>query len=153
MIRLGQVLTSLAVSTAIVSVSLAQPPASRNPGQNPPAQPPAAKANPRKSIVHHYPYPYPGHYHGDQNAGYRNPGHVGRFLEYYPPGNQFQNSGNSGQDPVKVANFGGGGVPDRNEQLQAQQIGISRYNAIQGHIDRMAQPYIGYGVGYFGGAY
>jgi hypothetical protein len=115
-----------------------------------PAQP-QAQAPRRRSIVHHYPYPYPGYYHGDLTAGWRNPGGVGRYGEFYPPGNQFQV--NPAQDPVKVATFGGGGIPDRNEQLQAQQIGIQRYNSIQGHIDNMARPYIGYGVGFFGGAY
>jgi hypothetical protein len=107
----------------------------------------------RRSIVHHYPYPYPEYYHGDQTAGFRNPGGVGRYLEYYPVGDQFQANVDRGEDPVRVAGFGGGGIPDRNEQLQAQQIGIQRYNAIQGHIDNMARPYIGYGVGFFGGAY
>ena len=32
--------------------------------------------------------PYPT---GDDQWGYRNPGNVGRFKEYYPPGNRFQN--------------------------------------------------------------
>jgi hypothetical protein len=103
----------------------------------------------RQSIVHHYPYPYPGAYHGDSSGGFRNPGGTGRFLEYYPPGNQFQLA--TQQDVVRVAKFGGGGIPDRNEQLAAQQVGISRYNAIQGHIDNMARPAFGYG--FFGGMY
>jgi hypothetical protein len=101
----------------------------------------------RRSIVHHYAYPYPEYYHGDATGGFRNPNGAGRYIEYYPPGNQFQV--NAGTDPVKVATFGGGGVPDRNEQLAAQQIGINRYNAIQGHIDNMARP--AFGVGFFGG--
>jgi hypothetical protein len=46
-----------------------------------------------------------------------------------------------------VAKFGVGGYPSRAEQLQAQQVGISRYNSIQGHIDRMAMPRFGYGFG------
>ena len=40
-----------------------------------------------------------------------------------------------------------GGYPSRSEQLAAQQVGISRYNSIQRHIDRMAMPRFGYGFG------
>jgi hypothetical protein len=103
----------------------------------------------RRSIVHHYPYPYPGYYHYEETAGFRNPGNVGRHAEYYYPGEQFQVQG----DPVKVAQFGVGGYPSRSEQLAAQQVGISRYNSIQQHIDNYARPVWGYGfgVGGFGG--
>jgi len=103
----------------------------------------------RRSIVHHYPYPYPGYYHGDDTGGFRNPGGVGRHAEYYPPGNEFQIQG----DPVRVARFSEGGYPSRSEQLAAQQVGISRYNSIQRHIDSYAMPHWGYGfgVGGFGG--
>ena len=75
---------------------------------------------------------------------------MGKFAEYYPPGNQFQVQG----DPVRVAQFGvGGGYPSRAEQRDAQRIGISRYNSIQNHIDNYARPSFGYGfgVGGFGG--
>jgi len=103
----------------------------------------------RRSIVQHYPYPYPGYYNNDDTAGFRNPGGVGRHAEYYLPGDRFQTEG----DPVRVAKFGVGGYPSRAEQMHAEQIGISRYNSIQGHIDRMATPQFGYGfgVGGFGG--
>lgn len=100
----------------------------------------------RKSIVHHYPYPYASYYHGDQSAGYRNPGNQGRFLEYYPPGNQFQEN----NDPVRPAHFDTG-FGNRSEQLASQQVGIARYNSIQGHIDSYARPMMG--VGFFGGFY
>ena len=100
----------------------------------------------RRSIVHHYPYPYPEYYHGDQTAGFRNPGGQGRFLEYYPAGNKFQESG----DPVRVAKFDTG-FGNRQEQLQSIQIGVSRENAIMNHIDSYARP--SFGVGYFGGFY
>ncbi len=112
-------------------------------------RPQAYQPQRRRSIVHHYPYPYPGYYNNDETAGFRNPGGVGRYAEYYPPGNQFQVQG----DPVRVAQFGVGGYPSRAEQLQAQQIGISRYNSIQNHIDNYARPMYGYGfgVGGFGG--
>ncbi len=115
----------------------------------------AAELHPprRRSIVHHYPYPYPGYYHGDQSAGFRNPGGVGRYLEYYPAGNKLQQGG---VDPVKTARFDqGGGAPDRAEQIAAQQVGIRKENAIMNHIDNYARPSYGYGfgAGYFGGFY
>jgi hypothetical protein len=101
-------------------------------------------------VVHHYPYPYPGYYHNDQSAGFRNPSGVGRHAEYYPAGDRFQVE----NDPVRVAKFDqGGGAPDRAEQLAAERIGIQRANSIQGHIDGYARPAFGYGwgVGGFGG--
>ena len=103
----------------------------------------------RRSIVQHYAYPYPGYYNEDSSGGFRNPGNVGRHAEYYYPGEQFQVQ----SDPVKVAQFGVGGYPSREEQLAAQRIGISRYNSIQGHIDNMARPVwgMGFGAGGFGG--
>jgi hypothetical protein len=104
----------------------------------------------RRSVVHHYPYPYPGYYHGDQSAGFRNPSGVGRHAEYYPAGDRFQVE----NDPVKVAKFDqGGGAPDRAEQLAAERVGIQRANSIQRHIDSYARPAFGYGfgVGGFGG--
>jgi hypothetical protein len=112
-------------------------------------QPRAHRPIRRRSIVHHYPYPYPGYYHGDDSAGFRNPGGVGRHAEYYPPGDRFQVE----QDPIRVARFNEGGYPSRSEQLAAQQVGIQRYNSIQNHIDNYARPYFGYGfgVGRFGG--
>ncbi len=112
-------------------------------------RPQAHQPQRRRSIVHHYPYPYPSYYYGDQTAGFRNPGGVGRYPEYYPPGDRFQVQ----QDPVRVARFSEGGYPSRAEQLAAQQVGIARYNSIQQHIDRYAVPYYGYGfgVGRFGG--
>ena len=108
----------------------------------------------RRSVVHHNPYPYPNFYESDETAGFRNPGGVGHFREYYPVGNQFQ-AGRE-QDPVRVARFDqGGGAPDRAEQLQAEALGIAKYNSIQGHIDNYARPFYGYGfgVGAFGGFY
>jgi hypothetical protein len=100
----------------------------------------------RRSIVHHYPLPYPEYYHGDATGGFRNPGGVGRHLEYYPPGNQFQERG----DPVRVAGFDQG-FGNRAEQLQSLQVGVQRENAIMNHIDSMARP--AFGVGFFGGMF
>jgi len=112
-------------------------------------QPHAHYPQRRRSIVHHYPYPYPGAYYNDDTAGFRNPGNVGRHAEYYLPGDRFQVE----QDPVRVAKFNQGGYPSRSEQLAAEQVGIQRYNSIQGHIDRYASPRFGYGFGMggFGG--
>ena len=106
-------------------------------------QPQAYVPQRRRSIVHHYPYPYPGYYSQDDTAGFRNPGGVGKYAEYYPPGNQFQVQG----DPVKVAKFDQGGYPSREQQMEAQRLGISRYNSIQNHIDNYARPCFGFGFG------
>src|SRR5438309_2282748 len=84
-------------------------------------RPQAHQPQRRRSIIHHYPYPYPGAYHNDDTAGFRNPGGVGRYAEYYPPGDRFQVEG----DPVRVAQFGVGGYPSQADQRAAQQLGIS----------------------------
>ncbi|HMB08110.1 MAG TPA: hypothetical protein VKP69_30815 [Isosphaeraceae bacterium] len=158
--RLHRVAAALVLSGTLVPAASAQssPPSAVQSASTPGARAaPAAATAPaqtpsrRRSIVHHYPYPYPSFYDTDATAGFRNPGGTGRYLEYYPPGNQFQID--QARDPVKVATFGQGGIPDRADQLAAQQIGIQRYNAIQNHIDNYARPYWGYGfgVGYFGG--
>ena len=139
-----------ATLTLTVAVSLAafgqapDPPAGRAEPNTPLAL--AAELHPprRRSIVHHYPHPYPEYYHGDQTAGFRNPGGVGRYIEYYPPGDKFQEN----NDPVQAARFDTG-FGNRSEQIQAQQVGIQRENAIMNNIDRMAAPRLG--VGYFGG--
>jgi hypothetical protein len=72
---------------------------------------------------------------------------------WYPPGNQYQSD--NGRDPVRVANFFGSpnATPTFQESIAAQQMGVAKYNALQQHIDRMARPYLGYGlgVGSFGG--
>ena len=154
MIGLRRVASALVVSSAVVGIAVAQAPPTPSPsgaeaGANQP-RPAAAKPQlhpKRRSIVHHYPYPYPGYYSNDQTAGYRNPGGAGRYAEYYPPGNQFQVE----QDPVRVATFDRGGGPNWDEQRAAQQVGIARYNSIQQSIDRYAAPR--FGVGYFGGFY
>lgn len=106
----------------------------------------------RRSIVHHYPYPYPNYYTSDQSGGFRNPGGVGRYSEYYPPGDRFQ-AGGGGVDPVRVATFDRGGGPTLADQRAAQQIGIQRDAVLQRHMDNFARPFFGYGygVGFFGG--
>jgi hypothetical protein len=164
-------LVPLAAGTLVASV-LAQAPATSRPAaptptparpavtnaqpgrQAVPAPRPAAPKARRRSIVHHYPYPYPGYYHSDPGAGWRNPGGVGRYSEYYSSYGPYQMT-QPERDPVRVATFGDGGIPDRDEQMRAVQIGAMRNNSIQQHIDNYARPYYGYGfgVGYFGGFY
>lgn len=121
-------------------------------GRAPDVRPQSMYPQRRRSIVQHYPYPYPGAYHGDATGGFRNPGGVGRYAEYYPPGDRFQSGGT---DPVKVARFDqGGGAPDRQEQIQAYNAGTARYNAIQRHIDSYGnRMFFGFGMGMggFGG--
>lgn len=95
------------------------------------------------SVLRHKPWPYAP----KDSWGFRNPGGVGRVAEYYPPGNTFQND----SPKSTVAQIGNGGQPDRNEQLASQAVGIARYNALQGHIDRYGHP-MGFGFGFgFGG--
>jgi hypothetical protein len=163
----GRLAAALALSGALPLFSYAQAPPAPAPPSPPstnpspsavrPAQPGALSAQAqnkaasqpryrRRSIVQHYPYPYPDYYHGDQQAGFRNPGGVGRYMEYYPPGNQFQVA----NDPVRVAHFDTG-PGNRQEQFQSLQIGVQRDNAIMNHIDRYARPY--FGIGFFGGFY
>jgi len=139
----------LALALGLTATAQAQtPPPSPTPAA-PAARPPA-----KRSIVHYaYPYPYPGNSRVDMSRGsYRNPGGVGRYNEYYGPGSPLLIE--PGRDPVRTATFDNGvGVPDRAEQLAAQQIGIARASALQQHIDSYAHPYWGYGFGFgaFGG--
>src|SRR3954454_17279132 len=116
-----------------------QVPARANPVPGPRRIAPTQAPSYRRSVVHHNPYPYPNYYQNDETAGFHNPGGVGRYREYYPLGDKFQIDG--ARDPVQVARFDqGGGAPDRAEQLQAESLGIAKYNSIQGHIDNYARP-------------
>jgi len=179
MTRLPQIAAALIVAGAFAPFATAQaPPAPRSPAPAAPRVAPAEAREPvrgraaeraalmspptyRRSVVHRYTYPPSAtpeptesrsasayEQTDPKSAGYRNPGGVGRYLEYYPPGNEFQ----AERDPVRVAQFGGGGVPDRDAQRAAQEVGIQRSNSIQGHIDSYARPYgYGFGFGAFGG--
>lgn len=177
MARLPQIAAAVIVAGAFMPFATAQaPPAPSSPAPAAPRVTPAAPRQPaqaraatsprpasRRSVVHRYAYPpseTPARTESrsasayeqtdTRSAGYRNPGGVGRYLEYYPPGNEFQEE----RDPVRVARFGSGGVPDQADQRAAQQVGIQRYNSIQGHIDSYARPYgfgYGFGFGAFGG--
>lgn len=162
MAPLHRLTSTLFVASALAVPAIGQtPPATTQPAAGAQANSPRPAAAPtqaqtlrRRSIVHHYPYPYPSYYYNDETAGFRNPGGLGRYREYYPPRDRFQNQG-AAVDPVRVATFDQGGGPTLADQRAAQQIGIQRENAIQQHIDSYARPYFGYGygVGYFGGFY
>ena len=140
---------ALSVSGLTVALCQAQPPAANSTtASSRPSSGMSQSANRRRSIVHHYPLPYPEYYHGEASAGFRNPGGTGRFLEYYPPGDQFQQP----SDRVRVAKFDQGAPgTGRADQFQALQVGVQRQNSIQQHIDNYARP--AFGVGYFGGFY
>lgn len=109
----------------------------------------------RRSSVHYNPYPYPGAYADDSRAGFRNPGGVGRGLMWYPANNQF--SGDTGRDPVRVAQFmnSPSPFPTFSENIAAQQLGVAKNSALQQSIDNYARPFFPYGLGmgYFGGFY
>jgi hypothetical protein len=116
-----------------------QPPPTRAPRPAAPRQVAQNYSEPDSILAHRS-----WSYRSNDTYGFRNPGGVGRVAEYYPPGDRFQND-----NPRHVtAQIGNGGQPDRNEQLQAQMVGVQRYNALQSHIDRYGAPFgFGYGFG------
>lgn len=93
------------------------------------------------------PYSYRSHAPANQEAGFRNPGGVGRRAEYYPPGDQFQVQVPT-TAPHVTARIGLGGVPDRNEQLRSQSVGTAYYGMLQNHIDMYGSPRFGFGFGF-----
>ncbi len=131
---------------------IAQSPATPNPPQTPtqsPASLGAVTYDPAEaSILRHRAWHedfMPNQNAG--NSGYRNPGNVGRYAEYYPPGNQFQNPQQAGSQHI-TAKIGLGGVPDRAEQIASYNAGTARYSAIQTHIDNYGRPMRGFGFGF-----
>jgi hypothetical protein len=95
-----------------------------------------------QSVLRHRPSPYAY----DSGYGYRNPGGVGKFEEYYPPGNQFQNGGH---DPTVAASFEHGTPYNIQEQAMATNVGTNRYRALQQHLDNFGRPvgFYGFGLG------
>lgn len=88
-----------------------------------------------------------------ETYGWRNPGGVGRSPEYYPPGNQFQNSEASAAVPPATFNQQTGAI-SRSAQLQALQVGNQRAATLQNHIDTYGRPLgFGFGYGLGGGAF
>jgi hypothetical protein len=106
----------------------------------------ANSAAPR-SVLHHYPY----YGSNDYSYGFRNPGGVGRYEEYYPPGNSFATTG---RDPVTRAGFDQGlPVGSVEEQAMATNTGTARYSAFQQHMDNFSRPMGGWGWGFGLGAF
>jgi hypothetical protein len=69
---------------------------------------------------------------------------TGRY-RYAPLVPRYQNE----NPPNIVPRFGGAqGAPDRQEQLQAQMVGVARYNAFQQHLDNYGRPFYGFGFGF-----
>ena len=115
-----------------------------------------------RSIMRHNPLPQRNLYQADpayggsptQTSGHYSNAGVGRISEYYD-----DRTLNPAPDrhPVPVAQFGNGGIPDRNEQMRAQQLGEQRTANIQSNINAYGRPYgamgagFGYGLG-LGGA-
>jgi hypothetical protein len=99
-----------------------------------------------QSILRHRTPSYPS----QMAFGFRNPGGVGRYEEFYPPGNVFQNGGH---DPTPLARFDSGG-PGYNiqEQAMATQVGTNRYHALQQHLDNFGRPIRFWGFGWGFGA-
>ena len=109
--------------------------------------------------MRHNPLPrrtsYDSHYSGSSQgrSGYSTMG-VGRYGEYYTPNTLAPQVDNH---PAQVAGFGNGGIPDRNEQIAAQQAGQARSRDIQDNINAYGRPYgaigagFGYGLGLGGG--
>lgn len=126
------------------------------PRTSPSASAPSARSNyyvPKRKSFAEVPAPHssllrqrPWHedFVPESQPGFRNPNGVGRMVEYYPPGDKFQND-----SPRHItARIGLGGVPDRNEQLAAQQTGTAYYGMLMNHIDRYGSPMMGFGMGF-----
>ena len=112
-------------------------------------RPQAHQPQRRRSIVHHYPYPYPG-----ATTPMRPPAFATRAASAGTPSTiRPATASRLREIPCAVAQFGVGGYPSQADQRAAQQVGISRYNSIQRHIDNYAMPRYGYGFGMggFGG--
>ena len=117
-------------------------------------------ASAHKSIMRHNPLPHRTSYQGDSsssashNGGHYSTGGVGRIAEYYDDRTL---SPGPDRHALPVAGFGNGGIPDRNEQIQAQRVGEQRTANIQGNINAYGRPYgamgagFGYGLGLGGG--
>jgi hypothetical protein len=156
---------ALIVAWGAAPVALAQRPApSASPGQaDAPTTPAGVRLSdpymPAYSSQHGLhrtrtaPQPPPRRGEDDSDYGFRNPGGIGRYSEYYPPGNQFQ----SGRDPVRVASFDNGPASHSfQSQMQAQMVGNARTRTLNQHIDNYSSPMRfgwGFGFGGFGGGF
>jgi hypothetical protein len=90
----------------------------------------------------------PRYSYNENNYGVRNPGGVGRYAEYYPPGDMFQNGGH---DPTPRAGFDQNlPVGSIDQQAMATQVGTQKYSVMQQHLDNFSRPLGFYGFGGFG---
>lgn len=96
-----------------------------------------------RSVVRHNPVPMRT---DNSSYGFRNPGHLARVAEYYGPGDQFDSAPH---DPIHPATYNEQiAAYSRNTQLQAERVGIQRYNSIQNSINAYARPMGGWGYGF-----
>ena len=94
------------------------------------------------SVVRHQPV----RYRTDNNTyGFRNPGHLARVAEYYPPDQKFDNPAT---DPIHPATFNEQTTAlSRGMQIQAYNAGTARYNAVMQSIYAYSRPMGGFGFG------
>ncbi|MFM1801278.1 MAG: hypothetical protein RJA81_630 [Planctomycetota bacterium] len=95
------------------------------------------------SVIRHQPIPY----RSDNNTyGFRNPGHLARVAEFYPPDQKFDNPAT---DPIHPATFNEQTAAlSRGMQIQAYNAGTMRYNAVMQSIYAYSRPMGGFGWGY-----
>lgn len=95
------------------------------------------------SVVRHQPIPY----RNDNNTyGFRNPGHLARVAEFYPPDQKFDNPAT---DPIHPATFNEQTTAlSRGMQIQSYNAGTMRYNAVMQSIYAYSRPMGGFGYGY-----
>ncbi len=98
-----------------------------------------------RTIVRHRDLPYRD---SDSGFGFRNPGGVGRFGEFMPPGDEFQNPGRA---RVAATFSGTNGVVSRDQQIQMAAVGNAQNQTMYNHMAAYARPMGFYGFGYNGG--
>ena len=87
---------------------------------------------------------------------FANPGNIGRHAEYYTA---FTPLNGYVPHSLPPATFGNGGLPTREQQIEAVRVGAYRGAMIQNHIDAYGRPIgfgyfgLGYGYGYGLGGY
>lgn len=104
---------------------------------------PGYNAGAANSVVRHRPVPYRT---DDSTYGYRNPGHLARVAEFYPPGEKFDVPN---VDPIHPATYNEQTAAlSRSAQIQAYNAGTQRYNAVMQSIYAYSRPMGGFGWGY-----
>jgi len=96
-----------------------------------------------KSVIRHQPVAMRT---DNSSYGFRNPGHLARVAEFYGPNDRFDSAPH---DPIHPATYNEQiSAYSRATQLQAESVGIQRYNSIQNSINAFARPMGGYGFGF-----